>query len=151
MNDQESKSILNPTISDPTAALTQGQAIGINQYREVLNAGLLHWGVPRHMWDAIIAYVMTGRPLPDFLYAVFSNNLREAVMKADDLNRDRLREYINFLMSTVPVHCWNSEVAVRNWGKIGGIIGQTMRHGAAVNKGGPSPRVPAAPRDPSAD
>lgn len=113
---------------NPETGLTQTQAISIETFRTHLEQGLLANGIPRHMWSAITAFVMDGRPLPEFLFSVFTNNLRESVVRADDMNRDRLREYVQLLRGTVPIHCWGTDAAVRSWVKGGGLIGQQVRH-----------------------
>jgi len=128
-----------------TVGLTSAQALGINNYRDVLEVGLLHYGIPQHMRAAIVVYVMAGHPLPNFLFYLFSNDLKETVVHADDLNRDRLRDYVNFIVGVVPVHCWGAEAKVNNWYRIGGVIGRELHRHTLVGLGPDAAVEPAHP------
>ncbi len=77
--------------------------------------------LPRHMVEAITNYVVLGRPVGDFLYAVLSNNLMEAVGRADDLNIKKLREWVQFLYFAAPSKCWGSPEAIKAWMAHGGL------------------------------
>ena len=73
--------------------------------------------IPAHMHDALRAYVEQRRPPGHFLAAVLSNDLRAAVARADDVNALALRGYVVFLYNYVPMGCWGSPAAVRDWTK----------------------------------
>lgn len=76
------------------------------------------WGqVPSHTQDAIVAYLnRDGPPIPgSFLYAVLTNDLRLAVLKADRLNRERLPEIVGSLFSYAPASTWGSHEAIKTF------------------------------------
>lgn len=110
--------------------MTNAQAVRIDALRTDIEHGLLEKGIPRHMWNSILRYVMHGVPLPEFLHAVFANDLMQAVAKADDLNRERLRDYAVFMTNHLPIHCYQSAAAVRLWTLKGGLIGEAVAHAA---------------------
>ncbi len=71
--------------------------------------------IPAHMRVEITAYVETGRPVGHFLTAVLSNDLSEAVARADDENTAALAGWVRFLYNYVPQGCWGSPGAVEGW------------------------------------
>ena len=76
---------------------------------------LVETGVPEHMHGAIVRYVIDHVYPGDFLEAVLENNLKEAFGRADDINRQKMYEYVYFLYNFVPKACWGSPQAYRNW------------------------------------
>jgi hypothetical protein len=79
--------------------------------------------IPNHCRDGLKAFIEQGRPTGSFLYAVLSNDLELAVGHADDVNKFRLADYINFLRSCAPTNCWGSPEKVDAWNKRGGLQG----------------------------
>lgn len=71
--------------------------------------------VPPHMRDPIRAYVEERRPVGHFLTALLSNDLTNAVLRADDENRSALVDWVGFLYEYAPSNCWGSPAAVRAW------------------------------------
>ncbi len=70
---------------------------------------------PEHLVDSIQNYVMHGTPPGSFLYAVLSNNLFEAVGRADDFNIRLLPEIVNYCYNNIPQACWGSRETVKKW------------------------------------
>lgn len=64
---------------------------------------------------AIDAYAKDGCPTGDFLYAVLSNNLREAIGRADEDNQRDLQEIVRYCWWEIPGNCWGSEKIVNEW------------------------------------
>ena len=79
--------------------------------------------IPVHMHGAMERYIQNGILPGSFLEAVLSNNLRDAVARADDINRDALPDYVRFLYNHAPSFCWGSPEAVEEWCKAGGLAG----------------------------
>lgn len=79
--------------------------------------------IPGHMQEHVRAYVMEGRPIGNFLTAIFSNNLMEAATQADDTNIRQLADYARFLYNYVPSACYGSPENVAHWIEIGGANG----------------------------
>ena len=80
-------------------------------------------GVPEHIRDGLIRYVRTGCPVGDFLTAVLSNDLKYAVLKADEKNRHALREIILWLINYTPSGCHGDAGSVPYWHGMGGYVG----------------------------
>lgn len=60
-------------------------------------------------------YVDAGRRPGPFLTALLSNDLRGAVLGADDRNRGLLAAWMAFCDDHLPIACWGSEAMVRRW------------------------------------
>ncbi len=71
--------------------------------------------IPDHMHEAITAYVETGRSVGGFLTAVLSNELLQAVERADEENTAALVGWVQFLYNYAPGSCWGSPTAVEDW------------------------------------
>lgn len=83
--------------------------------------------VPEYMRDSLEEYVQLGRPVGDFLTAVICNDLKEAVMYADDNNIAQLPAYANYFYNYAPRECWGSRAAMERWIEAGGLIGLTHK------------------------
>ena len=79
--------------------------------------------LPDYMRDATRRYIEDGQPTGDFLAAVISNDLFEAVVRADDTNRPALLEWVRFFYNDAPRDCWGSEEKRQAWLKSGGLNG----------------------------
>lgn len=81
--------------------------------------------LPHHMQGQMEAYLEEGVPQGDFLRSVLCNDLREAASHADDINRYRLYDYVEFLASQAPIGSWGSPENYQRWIQMGGINGET--------------------------
>lgn len=88
-------------------------------------------GVDAHQWygkikrttlQAFYNHVVVGVPPGSFLYAVLSNNLREAFACADEENRASLFEIVSYCHNRLPGNCWGSDHDVKEWLKNHGEI-----------------------------
>ena len=64
-------------------------------------------GIDRH--------VKLGVPTGDFLYAVLTNNLKEAIGTADEENMADLAEIVRYCYMEIPGSCWGSPDKVKEW------------------------------------
>ncbi len=64
---------------------------------------------------SIDMYVDHGVPVGGFLEAVITNNLKEAVGRADAVNIHRLNVYVMYLYNECPMGCWGSPENYRGW------------------------------------
>jgi len=71
--------------------------------------------IPKHMRYGMELYVEKGIPPGGFLTAVLSNNLTEAFVRADSINRIHLFDWVKFIMSELPWACWGSVKKVEDW------------------------------------
>lgn len=65
--------------------------------------------------DALMRYVEQGIPTGDFLRGVLTNNLNEAMGRADLTNRATLWNIVTFCYNEIPSACWGSEEKVIAW------------------------------------
>ena len=72
-------------------------------------------GIPDYMRGGLIRYVLHGISPGGFLSAVLSNDLREAVGRADETNQQALVHYVRFLYNYAPVGCWGSAKRFEEW------------------------------------
>lgn len=74
--------------------------------------------IPPYMVEGMVAYIVDQNPPGDFLTAIFSNDLVEAVQRADSTNILCLPAYAGFLFSHAPAHpikCWGSKENMSAW------------------------------------
>lgn len=71
--------------------------------------------IPEYMRGGLFRWITRGIEPGSFLSAVLCNDLREAVGRADDVNRERLADYIRFLYNYAPSACWGSPVKFKAW------------------------------------
>jgi len=73
------------------------------------------WYIPQRMMDAIDRYINQGIPPGDFLTAVISNDLKEALSRADEENLVNLPAYLGYFCNEAPAPCWGSEEKMKAW------------------------------------
>jgi hypothetical protein len=71
--------------------------------------------IPDRMARALDGYINHGWPLGSFLTAVISNNLSEAVGRADYENLANLPAYVAYLYNEAPSPCWGSPEKMDEW------------------------------------
>ena len=80
--------------------------------------------VPQHTRRPLVDYIVRGASKGHFLTAVLSNDLKTAVMRADDLNREALHAIVGWLYEWAPSNCWGSKKKYEAWVESGGLVGQ---------------------------
>jgi hypothetical protein len=76
--------------------------------------------IPQYMMGGIIRYISEGIPPGDFLKAVITNNLRDAIGRADDFNLRNLPAYPAFFYNKAPGLCWGNQERMEKWIEFGG-------------------------------
>ncbi len=71
--------------------------------------------IKKSTMDSIQRYVKDYIRTGDFLYAILTNNLFEAVGRADDENRQTLPEICCYIYNEIPSDCWGSKEKVKAW------------------------------------
>lgn len=71
--------------------------------------------IPRLTLDTLHAYVQQRVPTGDFLRAVLSNDLREAIAHADNENIKALRAIVQYCHWEIPTQSWGSPQAVNDY------------------------------------
>jgi hypothetical protein len=84
-------------------------------YRAHLLWRLRESHVPAHLHEGLLEYFTARRPTGGFLQAVLENDLRQACVRADDVNRVALATIVLFLHSYCPAPAWGSPAAVAAW------------------------------------
>jgi len=88
------------------------------------NIGGKTYYIPTRMLPGLERYINHGSTPGGFLVAVLSNNLKEAIWRADDENIENLPAYINYMTYEAPSGCWGSLEAMNAWIKKGGLEGK---------------------------
>ena len=71
--------------------------------------------IPDRMMGGIERYI-NDRVIPgNFLQSVISNNLKEAVLYADEENLDNLPAYVGYFYNEAPSGCWGSRKIMMGW------------------------------------
>lgn len=71
--------------------------------------------IPEHTMSSMQEYVINGRPCGDFLRAVISNDLFEAVSRADLVNRSCMFEICSWFINNSPIGCHGSRDIYNDW------------------------------------
>lgn len=77
--------------------------------------------LPKHMQESTRAYIEHGIKPSGFLYAVLTNNLVEAAMRADHVNQMYLFQWADWLYNECPTVAWKTEENISNWIKQKGM------------------------------
>lgn len=71
--------------------------------------------VPPHTKETLDAWAATGRPCGHFATAILSNDLREAVGRADTDHLRALPAIVAYVYNRLPIGCWGSPEAMDRW------------------------------------
>ena len=71
--------------------------------------------IPERMRFGIERYINYGIPPGGFLKAVITNNLSEAIARADDENLANLPAFVAYFYNEAPSMCWGSVENYRKW------------------------------------
>lgn len=82
--------------------------------RSIHDEAALH-GIPPMILEGLKRYIDQRVPTGDFLYAVLTNNLREAVFRADLHSELSLSKIVRWLHWEAPSQCWGSVEKVGAW------------------------------------
>jgi hypothetical protein len=83
--------------------------------RATVRAACLSCGIPPHMHEAIVRYVVDHEPVGGFLTAILENDFMEAAKAADHMNINAFRNYANLFYNHLPYLCYGSPVRVERW------------------------------------
>lgn len=89
-----------------------------------LRDALARLRVPHNLQEGLQAYVLTGRPVGNYLTAVLENDLLEAVSRGDDASLAGLKPTVQLLYNYTPRNCWGSRDKVSAWIAQGGLAGE---------------------------
>ena len=84
-------------------------------FRAHLRRRLIEADVPESLHYGLVEYFAARQPTGDFLRAVLENNLSEAAVRADIVNRFCLAEIVLFLYNDCPARAWGSPEKVAAW------------------------------------
>lgn len=71
--------------------------------------------LPIHMQNSIRLYVEEKIEPGSFLFAVLSNDLTQAFGRADEINREAMFDWANWLYNECPRNIWGSREIVQKW------------------------------------
>lgn len=102
---------------------------GLRYVRGRLERAAETCGVPPHLREGIIAYALTGRPTGHFLAAFLSNDLKEAIGRADDVTLAGFRPLMQFVYGYLSSECWGDRETVAAWTGHTPTLQQLAAHG----------------------
>ena len=111
--------------------MNQAVTISLDDYRQQLVNSLQACGIPRHMWESVVEYILQGHPVGEFLEALLCNDLMKVAKKADHMNLPRLPDYVAFLEGCAPIGSFGSTAAHNEWRRTGGVLGRQQAREAA--------------------
>lgn len=71
--------------------------------------------IPEHMRIPMVEYVQNRRKPGDFLTAVITNNLKNAIGYADETNLPLLKLYVWWFYNVAPANCQGSVEKMNAW------------------------------------
>ena len=74
--------------------------------------------------NQLVDYVCTGNVSGSFMSALLTNNLYEAVHKADDTNKLQLVQLVDWIFNHLPVGSYGTFAEVRRWSNHQGLQGK---------------------------
>lgn len=102
----------NEDKSIPCEALKWSLMDGVNNIDEARSK---YPEIPEAILSGFYGYIEELRPTGGFLLAVLCNNLRESIMRADDVNGKILDRIVGFAYQHLPSCSWGSQEVVTNW------------------------------------
>ena len=69
----------------------------------------------QYVINSLEDYVNNRIPTGGFLYAVLTNNLMEACIRADDRNKRQIPEIVGYIYNNLPIICYGSPKKVEKW------------------------------------
>jgi hypothetical protein len=90
--------------------------------------------IPERMMGPLLRYIQDHVRPGQFLCAVISNDLKEAIGRADDENIANLPAYVAYLYNEAPAVCWGSPKHMENW-ILRGKVEKTQKIVGALEKG----------------
>ena len=93
----------------------------MNNLESRLIKALEEQGIPEYMHGGVIRYVIDGVEPGGFLTALFCNDFKEVVGRADLTNQSLLVQWARFIYNDVPAPCQGSREKFDSWIANGGI------------------------------
>lgn len=78
-------------------------------------ASLQYDKAPNNLGPSLQRYIEKRIPMGGFMMAVLSNDLKEAMRRADEYSRQCLFEIVSWLYNEAPASCWGSPEKVSAW------------------------------------
>ncbi len=85
-----------------------------------------------YMVGGVRRYIEHGVPPGRFLFALFSNDLKEAFRGTDESNTAAMRDWVMFMVNEMPANSHGSPQEVDEWIRAGGRIGLKRRERARL-------------------
>ena len=90
--------------------------------------------MPSYMQHAMLEWIAHGRIYGDFLNKVITNDLMGAAGAADQMNKEYLFQYCNFLHNYAPGNCYGSKEKAEAWATAGGLMGHVPHDQEPLHK-----------------
>ena len=79
--------------------------------------------IPGHMQSGAKLYIEYGILPGGFLTSILCNELKEASWQADNINKEAIPAYVEWLTHDIPADCQGSVEKVQAWADRGGLKG----------------------------
>ena len=93
-------------------------------YEDRFTRDITERGMPPHMVEPAVRYIMNGIEPGSFLRAAICNKLVQAFGRADWHNEVAMKKWADVLYNVFPSESWGTEDKYNAWLKSGGLIGQ---------------------------
>lgn len=87
--------------------------------------------IPDHLSEGLDLHVLHGLTTGSFLWAVLTNDLRDALARADAEALAALPAIVGWLYNEAPAGCWGSPDKAESWRLSGGLAGKAQHQGYA--------------------
>jgi hypothetical protein len=73
------------------------------------------YDLPPYMIEGVFYYLVHHLEPGSFLMSLFSNDLKNTIRQADDINGRRIKEWLSLMYNEFPSGSWGSEKKVQEW------------------------------------
>ncbi len=87
----------------------------MSETEQELRESLVQYGIPEHMHNGVVLYILHRIDPGHFMVALMSNDLKEAFGRADQDNIAAMFNWVKWFYNEAPNQCWGSAGNVRNW------------------------------------
>ncbi len=99
----------------PTDQEARIEALCANVDPDKIGEAFRQYKIPAHLGPALFFYLTDRQPPGGFLQSVLSNNLQDAVKRADPFSLAALLDIVDFLLEAAPHASWGSPEKFRAW------------------------------------
>jgi hypothetical protein len=100
---------------DPTWDLSEKDCLALQAVLATISGPPKFWLIDPLLLERLKSYIENGTPVGDFLKAVVSGDLKEAMVRADDYNRVTLYHLVMWMYFECPSPLWGAAEKYSAW------------------------------------